>query len=158
MKRQAILFSVALLASSAWGWAQAASIHKWIDDKGVTHYSDQLPDTETIQVTQLQIDTGSRSAEKSVSRPENYYSIANQWQRMNREGIQRRQLELQRAAVSAISESRSTPAPVQAEPETNRYIAVYSKRRHHRRGHRQGHQGQGPQQQPPRSSFPSVIN
>jgi hypothetical protein len=157
MKQLRILFTVVLLAGASLNGAQATAIHKWVDARGVTHYSDQPPAATTIPTTQLDIDTSRDSADNSTGNSDHYYSIANQWQRMNQEGLQRRQLELQRAAISAAFEARYQPAPQQAETESKRYVAVYPKRWHRKRGYRSGHHGGGPRQPKKPSGFPTVV-
>jgi hypothetical protein len=150
-----LLVTAILLASAGFGCAQADAIHKWVDARGVTHYSDRPPATAAIQTTQLDIDTGRDSAASSTGNPDDYYSIANQWQRMSQEGLQRRQFELQRAAISASIENRKKPAPVEAE--SKRYVGIYYQRRYHRRGYRHGHHGTRPGQHKKPSGFPTVL-
>ena len=150
-----ILVTAVLLASAAFSCAQADAILKWVDARGVTHYSDRPPASATIQTTQLDIDTGRDGTASSASKPDDYYSIANQWQRMSQEGLQRRQFELQRAAISASIEN--SKRPVQVEAESKRYVGIYYKRRHHRRGYRHGHQGPKPAHHKKPSGFPTVL-
>lgn len=157
MKQLPAVCVTVLLMNSAFCCAQAATIHKWVDARGVTHYSDQPPVSQTQEATQLDIDTGRDSADNSSSKADHYYSIANQWQRMNQESLQRRQLELERAAISAAIEPRYRPAPPQAETESKQYIAVYPKRWHRKRGNRYRHHDRGPRQHNKPSGFPTVL-
>ena len=152
-----ILVIATLLVNAGFSCAQAATIHKWVDARGVTHYSDRPPASATIQTTQLDIDTGRDNAISSASKPDDYYSIANQWQRMSREGLQRRTLELQRAAISAAAEARSRPAAVQVEVATKRYVGIYYNRAHRRHGYRHGHHGSRPGHHKKPSAFPTVL-
>jgi len=157
MQQLLTLFTLMLLASASLHGVQASAIHKWVDARGVTHYSDQPPVATTMQTTQLDIDTGRNSADNSASKPDHYYSIANQWQRMNQEGLQRRQFELQRAAISAASAANYQPEAQQAETESTRYVAVYPQRWYRKRGHRYGHHDRGPRQHNKSSGFPTVL-
>ena len=157
MKPLPILVTAVLLANTGFSCAQADAIHKWVDARGVTHYSDRPPASATIQTTQLDIDTGRDSAVSSANKPDDYYSIANQWQRMSREGLQRRKLELQRAAINAAAEARQRPAVVQVEAETKRYVGIYYNRAHRRHGYRHRHHGSRPGHHTKPSAFPSVL-
>src|SRR5215207_5500773 len=51
LMRTALLFLLALAASGLSGAASASDVWKWVDDKGVTHYSDQpVPGATKIEV------------------------------------------------------------------------------------------------------------
>ena len=156
MFRSAIGYAVILLAVAGYGGAQAATIHKWVDERGVTHYSDRVPANPGTSVTLLDISTRDDNRTALTANPDHYYSIANQWQRVNQERLQRQQLELQRAALAA--ERRAAPQPIVDESESRtRYVVAYPYRynRYHRR-HR--HHGKGPRRQSPRrdlGSFPA---
>ncbi len=153
MFRSAIGYAVILLAVAGYGGAQAATIHKWVDERGVTHYSDKAPDNPEASVTRLDISTGERDRTALAANTDHYYSIANQWQRMNQERLQRQQLELQRAALSV--ERRAAPQPTIDKSESStRYVVAYPYRynRFHRR-HR--HHGKTPRHQPSRRSLGS---
>lgn len=82
----------------------AGSVHKWVDDQGVTHYSDQAPDNysdtnsdnnNAEQVEVIRIDFS--DAYRTSSYQDNYYSVTNQWARMKEERIERKQLQLEKA-------------------------------------------------------------
>ena len=164
MIRLPTLFAIALLASSGFVGAQAAPIHKWVDEKGITHYSDQAPTAATTSVTQLDVDTRAGTPQASAQSSGNYYSIANQWQRMNQERLQQRQLDLQRAAINLEAQALQSPAQESAESEPTRYAVAYPQRWHRRHGYKHrrhhGHRAGSRQQrtQTRGSGFPSVIN
>ena len=128
-----MLSTIALLSMISWGPLQAGDIHKWVDAKGVTHYSDSPPEEPQSIVTTLELETGG-SRDASPKPADDYYSIANQWQRMHRESLQRQEIALQKAALR--NERRTAPAPVQyRERESTRYVLAYPKRRYHRYRH-----------------------
>ena len=164
MIRLTTLFAIALLTSSLFAGAQAAAIHKWVDEKGVTHYSDQAPTAATSSVTQLDVDTRTGTTQASAQSSGNYYSIANQWQRMNQERLQQRQLDLQRAAISLEAQALRSSTEEKVESEPASYVVAYPRRWHRRHGykHRRYHDhraGSRHQRTQTRSSgFPSVIN
>ena len=133
MFRPNLPFVFLLLASFAGGTLQAATIHKWVDDKGVTHYSDEPPQQSLNPVIQMPIVTGaitSGSADKTKN--EHYYSIANQWQRMQQESRERQQRELQRAALKRTQQS-TQPTQYREVRET-RYVSAYPRRYYRRHG------------------------
>lgn len=125
MFRLAIGCAALLLAVAAWSGVRAAPIHKWVDAQGVTHYSDTVPTHIETGVTQLDISTGDTARTALRVRPDHYYSIANQWQRMNQERLRRQQLELQRAALSVERNRIVQAADNYVEPSTTRYVVAY---------------------------------
>ena len=128
--RRLALLLVLLCAS---GPVAAGAIHKWVDDRGVTHYSDEPPPQPASPVTLLQIETGENTPrDGAASASDHYYSIANQWQRMQRESELRQQRELQRAELKR--QQRAT-VPEYREVRETRYVAAYPRRYHRRHGH-----------------------
>ena len=132
MRSVQTIYALALLAIASLGAAQAAAIHKWVDDKGVTHYSDAAPQTPATAITRLDIDTHGESPAALTTRADDYYSIANQWQRLHRESLQRQQLELQRAALRNEQPADTEATADHRESATTRYLVAYP-RHHHRR-------------------------
>lgn len=127
--------ALVLLALVGWHSAQAAAIHKWVDEQGLTHYSDEPPQQSQTPVTQLQIETGTATQQSAEgAAPDDYYSIANQWQRMQQESQQRQQRELQRAELKRAVQP-AAPAGDYRENRKTRYVAAYPRRHHRRRGH-----------------------
>ena len=164
--------TLTLLLVSGPAVLQAAAIHKWVDEKGVTHYSDEPPPTAAVDSTQLDITTGkARDAEgAAASAEEDYYSIANQWQRMQREQALRQQREIERAAIQADHAQAQASQAQQYyryddDYRRGRYVIAYpyryKKHRKHRR-HSGNHQMWPTHTRPSRpksaGGFPSVVN
>ena len=153
MLRLPIVTALTLLACGNWTGANAAAIHKWVDDKGVTHYSDAAPSSPITSVTRLEISTGNTTKTALSSTSDQYYSIANQWQRVQRERLQQQQLELQRVAINVNKSVDPKRAEDSDESHTARYLVAYPARKHRRHGYpkyhprpRRGH-GYAPQPQ-----------
>lgn len=106
MQRLIINLTFFLLCSGIFLPVSAAVVHKWVDEQGVTHYSDAAPETPATTVTK--IDFGNRKAAKS-SVNNNYYSIKNQWQRLHKERLEQEKLKLEK--------TRQEAAPRSAEPQ-----------------------------------------
>ena len=75
----------------------AGSVHKWVDEQGVTHYSDQLPENISNPVKQIDIS----NTHSNSNNNNDYYSISNQWARMREERLERKQLQLEKAKLKA---------------------------------------------------------
>jgi len=129
------LFLIALLLSAVTLNVYAASIHKWVDEHGVTHYSDQLPKniSETLSdnnaVEQIDVLSTYRNTGKNFDKQDNYYSVTNQWARMREERLARKQLQLEKAKQKA-AQKPVVPQVVyinQAENDRprNSYYPVY---------------------------------
>ena len=61
MTRSLVLPVIAILTSCALLPAYAAGVHKWVDAKGITHYSDEAPPSATVVVTLIEV-SATRSA------------------------------------------------------------------------------------------------
>ncbi|MEM7401686.1 MAG: DUF4124 domain-containing protein [Pseudomonadota bacterium] len=85
----------------------AASVHKWVDENGVTHYSDQAPEHYVAQVDEIKI---SNNYSQSNAQ-DDYYSVSNQWARMHAERVARKKLQLEKAKLKQ-SQSEVTPQVV----------------------------------------------
>ena len=159
MLRLPIVTALTLLACGNWIDANAAAIHKWVDDKGVTHYSDAVPSSPVSSVTQLEISTGNITRTSLSTTSDQYYSIANQWQRLQHERLQQQQFELRRSAINVNRSVEPTPAEDSYEPHTTRYLVAYPARKHRRHGYPKYHQrprrGHGNAQQPHRNRIRS---
>jgi hypothetical protein len=59
IKRRLLLFPILLTALLMASPIQAGKFYKWVDDKGVTHYGENPPDTETASV--LNVKSGASS-------------------------------------------------------------------------------------------------
>ena len=139
MARLSIVCTLALLIGSNWVAAQAAAVHKWVDDRGITHYSDVAPDAPETGIVQLQISTGNRSSSAASESSDHYYSIANQWQRVQQERLQQQQLELQKTALTATRTTEPMRTDYDDEERTTRYVVAYPARLHRRHGYRKRH-------------------
>lgn len=84
----------ALLLVACAAPAPSSTIHKWVDDDGITHYSDTPPGAPAIEFERIDLPD---TAASTVKRADDYYSIANQWQRMHRERIERERARAERA-------------------------------------------------------------
>lgn len=116
--------------------ASAGVIHKWLDENGITHYSDEAPRIEQTGVTLIEVPERDITA---TSTRDDYYSIANQWQRMHRERIERDRLTLEKQRQKA-AQSSHTPEVVYVEkPDEKTYVGIYSGLRYHRRGAHRPH-------------------
>ena len=139
MLRFPIVTALTLLACGNSIGANAAAIHKWVDDKGVTHYSDAAPSAPVTSITQLEINTGNITRTSLPTTSDQYYSIANQWQRLQQERLQQQQLELQRAAINVNRSVEPTRAEDSYEPHTTRYLVAYPARKYRRHGYPKYH-------------------
>ena len=156
MFRIPMVCALVLLAGSYWITATAATVHKWVDDKGITHYADSPPTALETDVTQVKISSPG-TGKATVSRlPENYYSIANQWQRTQQERLQRMQLELQRAALTQERSPSQVPVQYDNQTDNNRYVLAYPKRFPRRHRYKSYHPGPIKPQRVSLGAFPTV--
>jgi hypothetical protein len=141
MFRIPMVCALVLLAGSNWITVYAATVHKWVDDKGITHYADSPPPALETDVTQMKISSPGTGKATASSLPENYYSIANQWQRTQQERLQRMQLELQRAALKRDRSPSQAPVQHDDQADNNRYVLAYPElfsRRHRYKSYHPG--------------------
>ncbi|MEM7564656.1 MAG: DUF4124 domain-containing protein [Pseudomonadota bacterium] len=68
-------------------------IHKWVDSNGVTHYSDVAPEAEAASTLDIPVADSARTASTN-----DYYSIQNQWKRVNQERLAREKREQEQLA------------------------------------------------------------
>lgn len=122
--------------------AFAGVIHKWVDDKGITHYSDSAPPDDNSQSTQIELPEVQPTDGKTE---ENYYSIANQWARMHQERLEREKLRVQAEQARAQQKPSVTNVYVE-ENDRDGYALVYHKphykkrhRKHKKRAHNPGY-------------------
>ena len=136
MQRLIINLTFVLLCSGLLLPVSAAVVHKWIDEKGVTHYSDAAPETAVKTVTK--IDLGNRKAAKS-SVNNDYYSIKNQWQRLQKERLEQEKLKLEKARQEAALRSAEPQVVYINEPREKQTGVVYQGSFYPRHGHRRSH-------------------
>ena len=109
--RAVALCVAALAAALSVGMVAAGdvTVHRWVDEQGVTHFSDTPPRaavrSERWEVTVSAPDTDPATA---------YYSVANQWRRLSRERDAREARRLERRYLDAVTRTPAAPrgAPV----------------------------------------------
>ncbi len=110
----------------------AAVVHKWVDEKGVTHYSDAAPETPATTVTK--IDLRNRKPTKA-SVENNYYSIKNQWQRLHKERLEQEKLKLEKTRQEAALRSVEPQVVYINESREEKAAVVYQGSFYPRHGH-----------------------
>ncbi len=102
----------------------AGTIHKWVDENGVTHYSDQAPLNNPISTNQIDVSNVYSDSDYK----ENYYSITNQWARMREERLERKKLQLEKVKQKAAlkqAQAALVPHVVYLNQEEERSSRVY---------------------------------
>jgi hypothetical protein len=133
----AIQVSIGVLLCSISILTPAATVHRWVDEHGVTHFSDAPPAGGASDVKILELSDDFPAAPDTRT---NYYSIANQWERMRDERDQKTRVELEKARIRAEKGAAVAYSEPAAEPEERRYYPVYFPRAANRgRAHRQPH-------------------
>ena len=122
MNRIDALPIIAILMNSVLLSAYAANVYKWVDAKGITHYSDEEPASSTTQVTLIDVPATQSVA---VNAENDYYSIANQWMRLHEELIKREKIELEKAKQKAALQPLAPQIVYVNEPNVNRYVVAY---------------------------------
>ncbi len=125
-----LLKSILLLCACLVLPAQADIAHKWVDADGVTHYSDEPPADAAAPATAIELPAAGRRA---TSPGDDYYSIANQWQRMHQERLERDRIALEKARLRAAREAAGSESPPPAQP---RYVVETHGRVYPRRPYR----------------------
>ncbi len=138
MTRSSALPVVAILTSCALLPAYAVEVHKWVDAKGTTHYSDEAPTSATVEVTLIEVSTTNSATSDATN---DYYSIANQWQRLQKERIEREKIELAKAKQKAALQQAAPRIVYVKEPRAKRYVTVYPGFSYRRYGYRRSHKG-----------------
>jgi len=121
-----------LLSSCIFLPVSAAVVHKWVDEKGVTHYSDAAPETPATMVTK--IDLRNRKPAKS-SVQNDYYSIKNQWQRLHKERLEQEKVKVEKTRQEAALRSAEPQVVYINEPREKQAAIVYQGSFHPRHGH-----------------------
>jgi hypothetical protein len=121
-----------LLSSCIFLPVSAAVVHKWVDEKGVTHYSDAAPETSATAVTK--IDMRNREPAKT-SVANDYYSIKNQWQRLHKERMELEKLKLEKTRQEAAQRSAEPQVVYVNEPREKQTAVVYPGSYHRGHGH-----------------------
>tara|TARA_R110002096_G_scaffold312853_1_gene507141 strand:+ start:11276 stop:11791 length:516 start_codon:yes stop_codon:yes gene_type:complete len=102
--------------------ALAATVHRWVDEHGVTHFSDAPPAGTVSDVTTLELSDDFPDASDTRT---NYYSIANQWERLRVEREQKTRIELEKARLRAEQAAAVAYSEPAAEPQERRYYPLY---------------------------------
>jgi hypothetical protein len=137
MNRSTLLCILIILIGVHQGGVNAATIHKWVDEKGVTHYSDQVPGPAT-SVIRIEVDTRGYASSSALRKFDRLYSIANQWKRINQERQQRQQLALQQAALKVDSQVSTRPQRHVYDYRADRIVVINSRRAYRRHGYKNG--------------------
>jgi hypothetical protein len=110
--------------------AYAGVVHKWVDEKGITHYSDEAPVSNISEMTQIELPA---DTQVTAGAQGDYYSIANQWERMHKEGLERAKLKLEKDRLKAAKRKDEPDRIYIREPGETRYVTFYNGyRRYHR--------------------------
>ncbi len=100
--------------------SSAATIHSWIDADGTTHFSDTPPAADVTDATIVEL------SDKYPPLPDteaDYYSIANQWNRMREERAAKNKLNLEKARIRA--EESAALVYSEATSEQRNYGSYY---------------------------------
>ena len=111
--------------------AYAGVVHKWVDEKGITHYSDEAPVSATSATTLIELPG---TAQPTAGAQGDYYSIANQWERMLEERLKRTKLKLEQDRLK-VERKKNEPDKIYIrDPDDTRYVTFYDGYgRYHRR-------------------------
>ncbi|MGR8919705.1 MAG: DUF4124 domain-containing protein [Gammaproteobacteria bacterium] len=89
--------------------ASAVTVHTWVDENGVRHFSDTPPAGVTV-TEQFELDEPAADAPAPEA---DYYSITNQWERLREEREADAARSIERARVRAEQRAAATPPVVQ---------------------------------------------
>ena len=134
--------------------AAAAEVHKWVDENGVTHYSDAPPPAAETAVIRIEPAHGTGGAGK-----DGYHSIANQWARMHRERLERERIKLEKARIEAARQAARTEVVCVEKPAAEKRYAVtlFPGRWYRHAGHRGSHYRVGRHHRHPRHFKPRAT-
>ena len=113
----------------------AERIHKWVDENGVTHYSDEAPVHSASEITLIELQA---THSKNIDVENDYYSISNQWMRAYEERIAREKIKLEKAKVKA-SQRPAEPSIVYVNEPEDRYVVAYPYHFRHKYKHKRKH-------------------
>lgn len=138
-----------ILLAGALTSATAGVAHKWVDADGITHYSDAPPAIETSPVTLIELAVSDTPANDPAAA---YYSIRNQWLRIQEERLARERIRLEQIRLKSQTPSAAPQVITLHAVETRPYglqqprfrPRLYHKARHHaHRGYRHFRGGPG---------------
>ena len=110
-------------------------VHKWVDENGVTHYSDEAPINSESEVTLIEFPATHKNI---VDAEKDYYSISNQWTRVHEERIAREKIKLEKAKVKAAQRPAEPSVVYVNEPE-DRYVVGFPYHYRHKYKHKRKH-------------------
>ena len=118
------IVTVALLLSGFAAPIDAAVVHKWVDADGVTHYSDEPP-APTTEFERIDLPA---APPRAAVGDDDYYSIANQWQRMHRERIELERTRVERPRAKGADSRRIDTIVIQVS-ESRPSVAILPRHR-----------------------------
>jgi len=153
--RRCLLILLTLSATCA----SAAEVYTWVDDNGVTHFSESPPPNspggaQRIELAPVAAPAGSRAGD------DDYYSVVNQAERMEARRLENEKLTAEKKQTRAeASKAQAEAAAIQqgayddSTSDNSRYYPVYPYYPPY--GHRPWRPGHGPK--PIRPVFPKHI-
>lgn len=125
MRRWSLLLALLLIAAAA----IASGIYKWMDDKGVTHYSDAPPKAQKATQLDHQTEPPAAAPESAAGQPAEDWAQKEQDFR-KRQKVRQEQLDedlktsARAAEIAEIQQGARTPVPggTGAEPGTQRVV------------------------------------
>ncbi|NNM00266.1 MAG: DUF4124 domain-containing protein, partial [Gammaproteobacteria bacterium] len=118
MKRVIFLArALTVIALAAGGPAvSAATVHTWVDEDGVRHFSDAPPGVDGSESQLIEI----RDTRPAPAAGDDPSSIVNQWARAREERMERERLNLERReARRAATQTAAEIAALEREPEVD---------------------------------------
>ena len=95
--------------------SMAGTVHQWVDGDGITQFSDTPPASQDFVVKTIEFDSDELARENET---DDYFSIANQWKRINEERIANEQLKLQKRKLNADQRATVSTAAVYDHPRS----------------------------------------
>jgi len=113
---------IILLLCSICPVVSAATVHQWVDASGITHFSDSPPPENVSAAKTLEL---SDDFPPAVDTRSDYYSIANQWDRMRQERDAKSRLRLERDKIRAERAAAVAYSEPQQDYGSERYYPLY---------------------------------
>ncbi len=148
--------SLTLLLLLATPLAGAAQIFTWVDDRGVTHFSETPPPENTAESRRIDIETPAQRGPYTAS--DDFYSVINQAARMEARRLENEKLAAEkRQAIAEANKARAEAMAIQQGTYNNssnntRYYPVYSY--YPRYGHHPWKPGHGHKPKPEHPIYP----
>jgi len=139
--------------------SSAEQAYTWVDENGTTHFSEAPPNSEAISAEQINL-LPAPSAGKIVGN--DFYSVANQADRMERTRLENEKLTAERLQADAeAKKARAEARAIQQTPyqqdtqEDTRYYSAYPYYSNNR--HRPGRPGYGHKPHPGKPGKPGNL-